>query len=194
MGDVQVEIIPGKSNIPLDLKAVHQGRVKAGMGMLISEMSEVVIELKLVLSEFRRDDGMLNNARAVIDTSLQLVSDLKDSFNRNSRSIDNIVAKSAEVSRQISQIITENKDDLNKGFDAVTEITEELKLTLTEFRKTSESIRGLSNKVSSEGSAINRLISEEDLYDNLQQSISRLDSLLQDIEENPKKYFKFSVF
>ncbi len=194
MGDVQVEITPGRSSVPLDLTAVHQGSIKPGMGTLISEMSDVVIDLKQVLSDLGREDGVLTNTRAVIDTSLKLVTDLRNSFARNAGNIDETIKRSAEISRQLTEIISENKDELKEGFAAVSEVTEEIKSTLIEFRKTSESFRILSDQVSTEGSTVNRLISEDDLYNDLQRSIIRLDSLLQDIEENPKKYFKFSVF
>jgi phospholipid/cholesterol/gamma-HCH transport system substrate-binding protein len=194
MGDVQVDITPGKGNTLLDLDAVHQGFVKPGMGSLISEMTTVVIDLKQLLTNLSQEDGVLSNTRAVIDTSLELVTDLKESFTRNSRSIDLVITRSAEITKQLTEIIAANKDNLDQSFESIIEMSAELNSTLQEFKKTSESIRNLADKASQEGSTVNRLISEDDLYISLERSITRLDSLLQDIEENPKKYFKFSLF
>jgi phospholipid/cholesterol/gamma-HCH transport system substrate-binding protein len=41
---------------------------------------------------------------------------------------------------------------------------------------------------------LGRLSQDEELYRNLEQSLARLNGLLTDIQANPKKYFKFSVF
>ncbi len=71
---------------------------------------------------------------------------------------------------------------------------DDLTLVLDEINKTSGSIRTLTEKVMQDDSTVNRLITEEDLYLDLQKTISRMDSLLLDIQENPKRYFKFSVF
>jgi phospholipid/cholesterol/gamma-HCH transport system substrate-binding protein len=39
-----------------------------------------------------------------------------------------------------------------------------------------------------------RVFHDEKLYDELAQSLARLNALMLDIQKNPKKYFKFSVF
>jgi len=47
--------------------------------------------------------------------------------------------------------------------------------------------------VAGKGSA-GRVFHDEKLYDELAASLARLNALLLDIQKNPKKYFKFSVF
>jgi phospholipid/cholesterol/gamma-HCH transport system substrate-binding protein len=194
MGDVQVEITPGRSDKLLDLTNIHQGRIKHGMAALFSEMNDVVQDLKTLLTDLTGSEGMLNSTKSIIDTSLSLVTDLKRSFRSNSDNIDLLISKSADMITQLSEIIDSNEENLNRGFESIVDVSNDLKLTLEEFRKTSESVRSLTDKVSNEESTVNRLITEDDLYFTLQRSITRMDSLLQDIEENPKKYFKFSIF
>jgi len=194
MGDVQVEIKPGTGEKALDLSAVHQGKRKPGMSTLISEMSEVVIDLKTVIRELSRSDGILPAGRSIIDTSLVLVTELKDFFENNSKNLNELTIKSAELVSQLAEIINRNEANINQGFDSMIQIMAEINLTLEELNKTSESVRNLTDKVSSDSSTFNRLLSEEDLYFTLQRTVARMDSLLLDIKENPKKYFKFSVF
>jgi phospholipid/cholesterol/gamma-HCH transport system substrate-binding protein len=57
-----------------------------------------------------------------------------------------------------------------------------------------KNIRTVSDKMANEESSFQRLISEEDLYDNLLRASSRMDSLLVDIKDNPERYFKIKVF
>jgi len=194
MGDVQVEIKPGTSKIPLDLAVIHQGQVKHGMSTLISELSSVVLDLKKVLNVISNEDGIINETRSIIDTSLVFISDLKNSFERNSNNIDELISKSAAVAVQLSEIIAQNDENITEGLSAIVQIVEEVKTSLGELNEASKSIRTLTEKVSTENSTVNRLISEDDLYLNLQKTITKMDSLLQDIQDDPKKYFKFSVF
>jgi phospholipid/cholesterol/gamma-HCH transport system substrate-binding protein len=194
MGDVQVEIKPGTGNKLLDLSAVHQGKRKPGMASLISEMSEVVMDLKIVIRELNKNDGMLNTGRSIMDSSLIFVTELKDFFQNNSENLAELTVKSAEVVSQLAEIINRNETNINQGFDSMVKIMAEINLTLEELNKTSQSVRNLTEKVSTDSSTVNRLLSEEDLYFTLQKTVARMDSLLLDIKENPKKYFKFSVF
>jgi len=194
MGDVQVEIKPGISEVPLDLMQIHPGNIKYGMSTLISELSGVVLDLKKVLAVIGDEDGIISDARSIMDTSLEFVTELRVSYENNSENFDKLILKSAEVAEQLSVIIDQNDEHINEGFKSIVQVVEEIKVTLQELDETSKSIRRLSEKVSNENSTVNRLISEDDLYLDLHKTITKMDSLLQDIQENPKKYFKFSVF
>ncbi|KQC03010.1 MAG: hypothetical protein APR54_09760 [Candidatus Cloacimonas sp. SDB] len=194
MGDIQVEIKPGGGDKPLDLSSVQQGKRKPGMSALISEMSDVVMDLKIVIRELNRNDGILHTGRSIIDTSLIFVTELKYFFEHNSDNLAELSLKSAEVVTQLTEIINRNEANIDQGFDSMVQIMAEISLTLEELNRTSQSVRNLTDKVSSDSSTVNRLLSEEDLYFNLQRTVTRMDSLLLDIKKNPKKYFKFSVF
>jgi len=194
MGDVQVEIKPGISEVPLDLMQIHPGNIKYGMSTLISELSGVVLDLKKVLAVIGDEDGIISDARSIMDTSLEFVTELRVSYENNSENFDKLILKSAEVAEQLSVIIDQNDEHINEGFKSIVQVVEEIKVTLQELDETSKSIRRLSEKVSNENSTVNRLISEDDLYLDLHKTITKMDSLLQDIQDDPKKYFKFSVF
>ena len=52
----------------------------------------------------------------------------------------------------------------------------------------------LSRKLNSENSTAGALLSEREVLDKLESTIDSLEKLIRDIEENPKKYFKLSIF
>jgi len=194
MGDVQVEIIPGSGKQTLVLENIQNGEVKHGMTALMSEMGTVVKDLKMIIGSIGAEDGILNGAKAFIDTSLNFVEELKDSFNRNSQNIDQLITESAEVSKQLSELVERNEENITSGLDNLVLTMAEINRVLVDVKETSQSYRNLSEKALEDSSTVNRLLSEEDLYFDLRRSVIRVDSLLQDIQENPKKYFKFSVF
>jgi phospholipid/cholesterol/gamma-HCH transport system substrate-binding protein len=48
--------------------------------------------------------------------------------------------------------------------------------------------------LNSESSSLGKLINKDELYENLNSSIISLNNLIDDINENPKKYVHFSIF
>ena len=73
--------------------------------------------------------------------------------------------------------------------------------SLVEFNTTMRSLDNLAINLNEivvqanrDSSTVNKLITEEELYNNLLRSSARLDSLLIDVKENPKKYFSIKLF
>jgi len=55
-------------------------------------------------------------------------------------------------------------------------------------------INNLQENIFREEGLIYRLLNDEELYDSLIKSANELETLLNDIRKNPRRYFRFSVF
>ena len=62
------------------------------------------------------------------------------------------------------------------------------------LEKSLEGINTIVDNLNSENSSLGKLISKDDVYENLNLSIENLNLLISDIKTNPKKYIHFSVF
>lgn len=71
--------------------------------------------------------------------------------------------------------------------------TEEINRLVSNLNTTNENIQGLISKIENEGS-LGKLVQEDSLYQNLNNTIISLDSLLKDLQQNPKRYVHFSLF
>jgi phospholipid/cholesterol/gamma-HCH transport system substrate-binding protein len=69
----------------------------------------------------------------------------------------------------------------------IDEIAEELKTTSVEVNK-------LMGQINSGEGSMGKLIYSDSLYSNLKNLVADLDSLVIDLEENPKDYVHFSLF
>jgi phospholipid/cholesterol/gamma-HCH transport system substrate-binding protein len=194
MGDVLVEIIPGKGEGTLNLEEIQTGEKSYGLTKLVAELSEVVNGLESMMNGIYDNDGFLQNLRAVVDTSLVIVSKISSSYNRNSAEIEKMIANSSAISENLARLIRENEENITETITQTADVMKDIKTTLTEMEKASSNIQAITEKILQEDNTLNKLITEKELYENLLQATANLNSLLKDIKKNPKKYFKIKVF
>ena len=106
----------------------------------------------------------------------------------------------------IEGTLTEKNDKISKTIDNIESISENLsKVTkeLNEFglsnvlfdlKESTEGINSVIQNLNSDSSSLGKLINKDELYENLNSSILSLNNLIDDINENPKKYVHFSIF
>jgi len=194
MGDVLVEIIPGKGEGTLNLKEIQTGEKSYGLTKLVAELSEVVNNMESMMNGIYDNDGFLQNLRAIIDTSLVIVSKISSSYNRNSYEVEKLIANTSAISENLARLISENEENVTETITQTADVVKEIKTTLTEMEKASSNIQAITEKILLEDNSLNKLITEKELYENLLNATANLDSLLKDIKKNPKKYFKIKVF
>ena len=85
----------------------------------------------------------------------------------------------------ISSNLANVSNDLN-DFD-LTNVLSNLEMSIN-------GINSIVNNLNSDNSSLGNLISDDDVYENLNSSIENLNLLILDIKTNPKKYIHFSIF
>jgi hypothetical protein len=102
--------------------------------------------------------------------------------------------------------LTEKNDKISKTIDNIESISENLsKVTkelnefglsnvLVDLKESTEGINSVIQNLNSDSSSLGKLINKDELYENLNSSILSLNNLIDDINENPKKYVHFSIF
>jgi phospholipid/cholesterol/gamma-HCH transport system substrate-binding protein len=194
MGDVLIEIIPGKGEGTLNLEEIQTGEKSYGLTKLVAELSEVVNSLESMMNGIYDNDGFLQNLRAVVDTSLVIVSKINSSYNRNADEIEKLITNTSTISGNLARLISENEENISETITQTADVMKEIKITLSEMEKASSNIQAITEKILLEDNSLNKLITEKELYENLLNATANLDSLLKDIKKNPKKYFKIKVF
>ena len=177
MGGKQVSIHPGQSGVPADLSIPFYGDVSGDPIALFSQVSKLASQVESILDQLKPTE---------LQTQLlTLMSQLESA------------AKESQLA------IKENKT-------AVQETVLSLKATVTELEKDSTvaKVGNLVEALDSTTQKMNRLIAlaekgegtfglllqDPDLYYNMKSTTASLDSLVQDVKENPKRYIHVSVF
>lgn len=212
MGSKAIELVLGDDKTTLQEGDTLQTSVEAGLmaevnaqvqpikkkaEALLGSIDTLVIAFQSIFNETARDNlketfmhlektfANLQNATSNIDTlvveessriSAILINldSLTTALNRNKGNISNIIANFEIIS-----------DSLAKS---------EIPGTFARANKVLDNMQAILNKVNSGEGTIGMLINDDSLYVELNRSATALDSLINDIKQNPKKYVRFSLF
>lgn len=101
--------------------------------------------------------------------------------------MDNTINSLESTKREADSMLIYSKT-LIKSINA-----KEVGRLINNLNTTNENIQDLINKIGNNGS-LGKLIQEDSLYQNLNNTIHSLNTLLKDLEQNPKRYVHFSLF
>ncbi len=194
MGDVQVEVHPGIRKNRLDLNLIHQGKFKYSMSSLLSEFSEVTRDLKTLISSGSSNNSFLSNITTLSDTAGSLVGKLNRSFDKNSEKIDLLIENVTQLTTNLNELIRENLESIDNTIALTENTVSHFDSTLIKIDMISDDLHQISDQISSGQGTLGKLTTDPLLYDNLIRVTESADSLLMDIKENPKRYFKVKIF
>ena len=89
--------------------------------------------------------------------------------------------------------------NLTGASNNITDLSESLKQlpldeTMNKINTTLANLQALSDQLNDKNSTLGKLMSDRELYDNANHAIASLDSLLNDVKANPKRYINVKVF
>ena len=183
-------------------------KVKDGVGEMFGTMGDTLNEetasqlavmfrdLQLILSHVEGLTGQLDQNMAAYDTRLkqslanveEFTGMLADNNENISNTLDNLNTlsedlKNADLGGKAAGMV-ESADDAVAALEA----------TLTKADETFEELSRVLEGINNGEGSLGKLANDQELYDNLNNSMKNLDLLLQDFRLNPKRYVNVSVF
>ena len=172
--------------------------IRPGLTELINRQIEP-LQRKLE-STLTSVDSIFSGASYVLNKETQ--NDIKKSLN----TLTSAVKAINNSSLIIEKTLTEKNTQINNSIDNIESITTNLSNVskelnnfgiagvLSNLEKSVDGINLIVSNLNSDNSSLGKLISNDDVYENLNLSIESLNLLINDIKTNPKKYVHFSVF
>lgn len=196
-GSVSIDLILGDSyNMALSGDTLTSGVDNGTMGMI----AEAVIPLKNKLETLLTSlEELTTNLNDLLSTELK--TNISRSASSLASSMDNIETISSDLKTLVDSedgkltMVVNNLETITEDFSAVSDSLKRIDYNhlvlsldncLTEFNGL---LKGINN---GEGSA-GMLMKEDSLYNNINETVATLQSLLEEIKANPKK-IKLSVF
>ena len=199
---------PGATLPDIGQLTAQAGRIASDIGAFSNRIQtafndEAVVHLQSSIRDFGQVAERINK---FADQQTSILGDVAD----NVRVTSNVVTSTAEVLQRImSRLDTATAEgELDSIVGNASQISADLRLAMAEFRdfvvmvnenatSFDRIIAGVDTVFSrlTEGTGtVARLVSDSTLYVETSLAIQELRALLADIKENPRKYFKFSVF
>lgn len=182
-----------------------KGAFKLGMmGSLSSQVGPVKDQLQVVL---HRVDSLMANANMLVDS--QNRAEIKALLSNLNKTVGALQTTAGNV----NSLVGHNDPKLQKVLDDASLTMQSGKVTLDKYGNLAESIdtKKLNATIASLDATVGRLnqviggidngqgslgklMKDEQLYNNLNSASSNLNSLIEDMKANPKRYINFSVF
>ncbi len=212
MGTKAVELIPGN----------REGRLKAGDTLIPDIEPNLTEEIRLQIMPLktRAEDMMANMDSVLIIFQSLLDQEFRENF---AASIDNMSGTISSLQRSVYAVdkllneedsrfnnimsnlesvsgnFADSNEDINKMLNNFAAISDSL--AQSELLSTIDNLNNVLGELNQVMEGVNRgdgslgkLISDEDLYNNLESATKNLDLLLLDLKDRPGRYVNFSIF
>jgi len=199
IGGKAIAIIPafdGSSNTVSG--DILKSKIKPGLTELVNQRLTPLQEK--IESVMVSADLLLNNVNSIFDEKTK--SEIKGSISQ----LEQTISSFEKTSNSLQNLLENNKNSINNSIANFSDISDDLsivtdKLSKSDFEQTINELKFSLNNFNSllsdldrgEGS-LGKLFNDEGLYNNLEASLGQLESLLEDMKLNPKRYVHFSLF
>lgn len=189
LGDITIHLILGqdkeflqtgdtiKGCVPVSLLSELEDKIIPGLEGLVSGLGKAVNSINTFLGK-----NKIEHVIGETDALLEELQKIAESLQKETLSaLPEIAVKADSIEDKLLQLISNIK-------------TEGLQETLSSANNMMEQISRLAESICSDQGSIGKIINEDALYNNIDTLIESLNTLLDNIEKNPKKYMKISVF
>ncbi len=200
LGDKYMEIIPGTLGKP---RIAEDGAIRtdaAGdMAAIMSEGEELVTTSRKVMSNLGNITEQIKNGDGTVGqlvTDKQLYTELTSLIASMTVLIDDLQKNQARITLAIENISSDLEGISAKANSSGGTIGKMLgdPGMYDNLHSSAGRIDSILSKINRGQGTAGAIVNDDELYQEIKNLIVRIENLVTDIEKNPRKYFKFSVF
>jgi phospholipid/cholesterol/gamma-HCH transport system substrate-binding protein len=204
-GSSSINILPGNSKEYLkDGETLLSSNNPDLVGKVMNSLDPILISAKQTIDTLK---NVLVNFNDILDPKTKLnikniIANLESTSSNLTGLLDNqngMLAKTLANAEEFTRNLNANNEKLNASIDNFHQFSEnlsevEVKTTIEELNNTITQAQTLIGKFNQNDGTLGLLLSDPKLYNNLEQTAKSLNTLLDDLRINPKRYVSFSLF
>ncbi|MCB5262185.1 MAG: MlaD family protein [Candidatus Cloacimonetes bacterium] len=194
MGSKSLNIQPAAGNEYLDLAQIQAGEQPSGMMSIIAKAAELLSRLDGILADVDAEGGLIDQGERLLQDTGSTVRNANRSITELKGDISTAINRVDSLTQQINSFVAENKEPLRKSIALTPAVLGKVNSALDSLSVLSAKLNHSADALASGQGSAGKLLTEDDLYQKLLNSIDKLDDLIADIKANPRKYIKLSIF
>lgn len=189
MGGKKVEIYPGISEQMIDYSKVQTGSFTADIATVMSmvggiqdDVNSSIKDMKITLNalnNYLTDKQLNDNIKSSVSNLSEASKKLNLMMDENRDNLKRLISSSVDLSEEAKTFLTRNKDELSNSFKDLKTLLEETNSLVSKANEVADEIKTKKNNVG-------KLLYDEELYSNLNKSITQLNELTKLILEQLK--------
>lgn len=158
-----------------------------------NKIENLVVSIDSVLTIF--DSQRRENLRGSLDNINTITEELSDLLESENSKLNGILANVESITQNLSNN-NEQITNILENFSSISDSIEQadIKATLLNANTALAEFSQIATKINAGQGTIGMLINNDSLYNNLNSLAADIDSLVIDLNENPKRYVHFSLF
>ncbi len=186
LGEMAVEIIPGKSTQFLDFGETVYGETDKGLAEIMGQGKRLETQVDSILQNINILSGK---------QTLQNLNTLLGSWRKTSENLNLLInGDLKKATGNLKEITAQNKKPIHTILDTLSRNAGNISKTLHDLRSVSARLDSVLAGVNKGHGTLGKLVKNDSLYNNMDRAVEHLDSLILDIKKHPKKYFEVKVF
>ena len=189
--------LQNKDTIKTDMSASLLSDVKAQLNPTLSRLRDAIDSIKVVLGNTNK---FLNSQiKGSLVHTLQNLEASTGSLKTILNSEQGPLANSLGNVQSITENLKRNNDSITQTIStikrAATKFTElEIQSAIDELKATLVTMKGVVSKLTTEDNTLGKLMNSKDLYNQIQNNLTSLETLTDDLRINPKRYTGNIIF
>ncbi len=195
VGEKYVEILPGTSTEYLTDGDIINGNnlgdlADMGQSMegLVQKTEQLITELQNVLSNTFDASTQKDISRSFHHIS-NIAATLDEKSKENSEHLNKILANLEVISSNLNELVVQNRDRLEQSIDNFYQASNRIQVIVNKLDSSLTTMQSLLAKIENQEGALGKVINDDELYENIRGLTIKLDSLVQDLQKRPHKYF-----
>ena len=182
MGENKIEIVPSDKGMPItDFNQTFKGYSSFSLANLFNDLNTFSQHINSLLSKdtMTKLKTIIENSNNALENLYNISKDEKIpriiyNLDKTITDLDNILAENSPEIKKLIENGNLNLENISKVFSLTQELLDNL-INISQTAKETDN-------------NLNRFIKDKELYDKLIKNSTKLDSLLDDIKKNPKRY------
>ncbi|HRO43871.1 MAG TPA: MlaD family protein [Flavipsychrobacter sp.] len=185
-----------KSNIEggiIDALSVEITPLLRDMRHAVGTLDSVLVSVNGVLDVSSREN--LRSSIANLDATMANFSQLSSRLNAESAQLQGVIRNANSITSNLA----DNNERITRIINNAATVTDQLSeaqidKTMKEFQTAASNLTAVLNKVNSKEGSLGLLVNDPHMYNNLNASLSTLNSLMGDIQAHPTRYINLTIF
>ncbi|MFQ5823924.1 MAG: MlaD family protein [bacterium] len=194
VGEKYVEIIPGIATEFLEdgdsIKGTNAGDLSdlsGSMDGLMQQAEELINQLRTML-ESMFDNTTQKNLRESIFHLRNISAALDRNSDKNILHLENILTNLDSISNNLNDILVARRRAVETSIDNFYQASTRLQGLTNKLDSSLTSMQALLTKIENEEGALGKVISSDEIYNDIRHLTAELDALVQDMKKRPQKY------
>jgi phospholipid/cholesterol/gamma-HCH transport system substrate-binding protein len=196
MGERYIYVNPGSSQIPINCSIIHPGQSDPGTSELIGLFGETIRDVQQILSDIKNtiaSEANLNNLTDLASSLTELSHRLNKFMGDNEISISKTLKNAEDVSNKLSSLVQTNSEKIDTAMNNFTQASVKLNSLTDSLEIIAGSLSNFLKSIEEGDGTLGLLGADETLYQDVKKMVRSVETIIEDIRRDPKKYLNIEM-